>query len=89
VEVRLLRAESLLVDRKDATAALAALQAIAPPADNRFLGIRHGMLTADALLASGQRDGAIATLQQLAAAIPSPRIKQRLDALQAQPSSGK
>jgi hypothetical protein len=59
------------------------------PADNRFLRMRHGMLTADALLASGQRDGAIATVQQSAAAIQSPRIKQRLDALQAQRASGK
>jgi uncharacterized membrane protein len=88
VEVRLLRAESLLIDRKDATAALALLQTITPPAENRFLRIRHGMLTADALLASGQRDGAIATLQQLAAAIPSPRITQRLETLQGKAASG-
>lgn len=88
VEVRLLHAESLLIDRKDATGALAVLQTVTPPAENRFLRMRHGLLTADALLASGQRDGAIATLQQLAAAIPSPRIKQRLDALQATPAPG-
>ena len=82
IEVRLLHAESLLIDRKDAAAALAALRAITPPPDNRFLRMRHGMLTADALLAAGQRDGAIATLQQLLAAFPGPRIQQRLDALQ-------
>ena len=82
VEVSLLRAESLLIDRKDATTALAALRAITPPADNRFLRMRHGLLTADAQLAAGRRDEAIATLQQLVAAFPSPRVRQRLDALQ-------
>jgi len=87
VEVRILRAESLLIDRKDATGALTLLHTITPPAENRFLRMRHGMLTADALLASGQRDAAISTLQQLSTAIPSPRIKQRLDALQSTPAS--
>jgi uncharacterized membrane protein len=82
LEVRVLRAESRLIDRKDPAGALALLRDTAPPGDNRFLRMRHGMLTADALAASGQRDAAIATLQQLAAAFPSPRIKQRLDDLQ-------
>ena len=83
VEVQLARAESLLLDRKNATAALDALRSIMPPADNRAVRIRHGMLTADALVAAGQREGAIATLQQLLAAVPSPRVQQRLDALKA------
>ena len=83
VEVQLARAESLLIDRHDATAALDALRSIMPPADNRAVRIRHGMLTADALVAAGQREGAIATLQQLLAAVPSPRVQQRLDALKA------
>jgi uncharacterized membrane protein len=87
IEVRLLHAESVLIDRKDASASLAALRAITPPADNRFLRMRHGMLTADALVAAGQRDGAIATLQQLLAAFPGPRIQQRLDALQGKPGT--
>jgi hypothetical protein len=39
------------------------------------------MLTADALEAEGQRDGAIATLQQLVTAVPNARVQQRLDAL--------
>lgn len=81
-DVRLLQAESLLIDRKDATAALAALRALTPPADNRFMRMRHGMLTADALVATGNRDAAIATLQQLLTTFPSPRIRQRLDDLQ-------
>lgn len=82
VEVQLLRAESLLVDRKDPNSALQALRAITPPADQPFVRVRHGMLTADALLAAGQRDGAIATLQQLNAAVPNRRVQQRLQQLQ-------
>jgi uncharacterized membrane protein len=87
IEVRLLRAESLLVDRKDAGQAIALLRSISPPADNRALRIRHGLLTADALNAAGQRDGAIATLQQIQAQFPSPRVQQRLDALQGKPAA--
>jgi uncharacterized membrane protein len=83
VDVQLARAESLLLDRKNTMAALDALRAIMPPADNRAVRIRHGMLTADALVAAGQREGAIATLQQLLAAVPSPRVQQRLDTLKA------
>jgi tetratricopeptide (TPR) repeat protein len=81
VEMQLSRAESLLIDRKDAQSAVQALQAITPPADNRFIRTRHAMLTADALEAAGQRDGAIAVLQQLLASSPNPRVQQRLDAL--------
>jgi len=83
VEVQLARAESLLIDRHDVMATLDALRSIMPAADNRPVRIRHGMLTADALVAAGQRDGAIATLQQLQAAVPSPRVQQRLNALKA------
>ena len=81
IEVGLARAESLLLDRKDPAASLQALRAITPPVDSPVLRIRHGMLTADALEAEGQRDGAIATLQQLVAAVPNARVQQRLDAL--------
>jgi uncharacterized membrane protein len=81
VDVQLMHAESLLLDRKDPAGALAALRAIAPPAGNRPLRIRHGMLMADALEASGQHAEAISTLEQLVAAVPSPRVQQRLDAL--------
>ena len=84
VEVQLARAESLMIDRKNPPAALAALRTITPPADVSYVRIRHGMLTADALEAAGQRDGAIATLQQLVAAVPNARVQQRLDALKAQ-----
>ncbi len=81
-EVQLVAAESLLVDRKDSAAALAALEGIKPPRENRALRIRHGMLTADALEAAGQREGAAAVVQGLLTEFPdAARLKQRLDAL--------
>lgn len=82
VDVRLLRAESLLIDRYDAAASLEALRAITPP-DARFYRIRHGLLTADALVAAGQHAGAIATLQQLNKDVPTARVQKRLEELQA------
>ena len=81
VDVQLAQAESLLLDRKDPNAALTKLRGVTPPSENRAARIRHGLLTADALEAVGQHDGAVATLQQLQAAVPSPRVQQRLDAL--------
>jgi uncharacterized membrane protein len=86
-EVQLAAAESLLIDRKDAQGALTSLRAIAPPpAANRPLRIRHGLLTADALEAAGQRDGAAAVVQALVTDFPDvARLKQRLNALKAAP----
>lgn len=82
VEVQLLRAESALVDRKDAAAATAALSAITPPADQPRLRVRHAILLADALVASGQRDAARASLLSLAAQFPDdPRLKRKLQEL--------
>jgi uncharacterized membrane protein len=81
-EVQLAGAESLLIDRKDPRAAIEKLRAIAPPQDNRSLRISHGMLTADALEAAGQREGAAAVVQGLVTEYPDvPRLKQRLDVL--------
>jgi uncharacterized membrane protein len=81
-EVQLVSAESLLIDRKNPRAAIEKLRAISPPQDNRALRIRHGMLTADALEAAGQREGAAAVVQGLVTEYPDvPRLKQRLDAL--------
>jgi uncharacterized membrane protein len=81
-EVQLAAAESLLLDRKDSHAALEKLRAIQPPHENRSLRIRHGLLTADALEASGQRDGAAAVVQALVTEYPDvPRLKQRLGTL--------
>jgi uncharacterized membrane protein len=81
VDIQLAQAESLLLDRKDPNAALTKLRALTPTQDNRAARIRHGLLTADALEAAGQHEGAVATLQQLQTAVPSPRVQQRLDAL--------
>jgi uncharacterized membrane protein len=85
VDTQLAAAESHLVDRMDAAAALDRLRSVTPPADNRAQRIRHGMLLADALERSGQRDAAVASLQQLNAAFPNvARIEQRLAQLQRQ-----
>jgi uncharacterized membrane protein len=81
IEVQLMHAESLLLDRKDPAGAVTALRAISPPPQNRPLRIRHGLLMADALEASGQHAEAISTLEQLVSAVPSPRVQQRLDTL--------
>ena len=83
IDVQIAAAESVLLDRKDAASAVRALQDIHPPADNRPLRVRHAMLTADALVATGQREGAIAVLQQVLADGPSPRVQQKLDQLKA------
>jgi uncharacterized membrane protein len=81
-EVQLLQIESRLVDRKDAAGALQALTALQVPAGSAPLQTRAAMLKADALLADGRRDDAIATLQQLSQQFPaSTRIKQRLEQL--------
>jgi uncharacterized membrane protein len=83
-EVQLLAAESLLLDRHDGTAAVAALERIRVPPANRVLQLRLGMLKADALDAAGRSDEATATLKALAAAFPaSPRVRERLGQLEA------
>lgn len=82
VEVQLLAAEAQLVDRKEPAAALAALGRIRIPADKTRLRIRHALLLADALVASGQKDAARATLQPLRGEFPNDaRLKKRLEDL--------
>jgi predicted Zn-dependent protease len=81
-EVQLAASESLLLDRKDPRAAIDKLRSIQPPQDNRSLRIRHGMLTADALEAAGQKEGAAAVVQALITEYPDvARLKQRLETL--------
>jgi uncharacterized membrane protein len=81
-EVQLAAAESLLLDRQNPRAAIEKLQNIKPAQDNRSLRIRHGMLTADALEAAGQKEGAAAVVQGLVTEYPDvPRLKQRLATL--------
>jgi uncharacterized membrane protein len=82
MEVQLVAAESQLIDRQDPQSALSALRAISPPAENRSLRVRHGLLTANALALAGQREGALAVLQGLQTAYPDDaRIRQRMEAI--------
>jgi len=78
--VQVLAAESLLVDRHDPVAALAALRKVTVPTAERRWRFRHGWLTADALDALGQADAAQATLRNLLAEFPdSQRVRRRLE----------
>ena len=78
-EVRLLAAESLLLDQKNAQGAIDALAAFDPPP---ALRVRKGMLQADAFEALGQKDAAIAVLQAIVSQTPNARVQARLDKLQ-------
>ena len=76
----MMAAESALLDRKDAAAALAILGRLSVPADDRRLRIRHGTLTADALEAAGRNDEARAVLEHLLEAYPdNARLRKRLE----------
>jgi uncharacterized membrane protein len=80
LDVQLLAAESQLLDRKDPRAALARLGTISVPKDNRRSRLRHAFLTADALEAAGQPEGARATLQALRSEFPdNPALRRRLE----------
>jgi uncharacterized membrane protein len=80
IDVQFLAVESLVLDRKDGTAALAALRQIAVPAGDRRVAFRHGWLEADAYEAAGFPDSARAVLQALSAAFPTnTRLKQRIE----------
>jgi uncharacterized membrane protein len=84
VEVRLLAAESQLLDVKNTQAAIDALAAIQVPADNRVLRTRRAMLQADAFEAAGQKDAAVAVLQPIVEDFPTAtRVRERLEALRA------
>ncbi len=80
--VRLLVVESLLVDKHDGKAALAALQWFPAAPDSRFLRFRVGLLRADALAATGMADSAKAQLQAMAREFSNNRaIEDRLGKL--------
>jgi len=76
--VRLLAIESLLRDRRDGRAALAALSRIHVPVTDRRLRVRVEFLKADAFVAVGKPDSARATLQRLAQDFPD--LQARIDA---------
>jgi uncharacterized membrane protein len=80
--IMLLRVESLLRDRQDPQGALAALDALHLPTDNPRLALRTGMLRADAFQAAGERDSAIAVMQDLVKRYPNfRRLQDRLKEL--------
>jgi uncharacterized membrane protein len=83
VEVRLLAAESVLLDRKNPQGAVEALSAINVSSTDARLRIRRAMLMADALEAVGRIDEAIAILQPVATETRNARVQQRLEALKA------
>jgi uncharacterized membrane protein len=78
-EVRLVAAESILLDEKNPKGAIDALASIDPPPQLR---VRKAMLQADAFEAIGQKDAAIAVLQAIVSQTPNPRVQQRIDQLQ-------
>ena len=77
--VRLLAIESLVRDRDNGRAALAALARFPVRADDRRLQLRIGFLRADAYVAAGKPDSARVVLEQLRSAFPDmeQRIKDR------------
>ena len=80
-ELRLLAAESQLVDRQDAQAAIDALGQIQLPEQNRVLAFRKATLLADAYEAAGQKDAAITALETVLKTFPNPRLQKRIDEL--------
>ena len=85
-EVRMLAAESLLLDRKDPRGAIEALASVQLPENNRVMRVQRVMLQADAYEAAGQKDAAVAALDAFLKESPNPRVQQRLDALKSDSS---
>ena len=82
VDVQLVAAQSLMTDRKDPRAALAALDRIVVPDSQAFLRMRIAFTKADVYAAAGMKDSARAVLTKLMAQNPdNPRIRQRLERL--------
>ncbi|HEY7878692.1 MAG TPA: DUF2231 domain-containing protein [Gemmatimonadaceae bacterium] len=68
--VLLMHIQSLVRDRKDPKQALAALDSITVPTNNRRLRVQIAVLQAEALDSAGMRDSARAVLTALAKAVP-------------------
>jgi len=80
--VQLAAAESLLLDRKDAAAAVAALERTSVPPDDRRLRMRRASLLADAFESQGNKPAALAALEPLSAEFPqNERLKKRIEQL--------
>jgi len=81
-EARLLRVESLMLDRKDYAAARIAADSISLPASDARLRARQATLKADAYLGLSQPDSARAVLAAAVAAFPqNVRLKAKLDSI--------
>jgi uncharacterized membrane protein len=79
VDVQLVAAQSLMEDRKDPQAALAALDRIVVPDTAARMKARIGMAKADAFVAAGMTDSARAIITRLVAQFPTnTRVKDRL-----------
>jgi predicted Zn-dependent protease len=76
--VQVLAARSLLVDRHDPAAALAALAAIQPPDGNARAALQVGVLRSDAWIGLGEPDSARAVLAQLTQQYPDNEMVQRV-----------
>jgi hypothetical protein len=80
--VQLAAAESLLLDRQDAAAAVAALERTSVPPDDRRLRMRRASLLADAFESQGNTPAALAALEPLSAEFPqNERLKKRIEQL--------
>jgi uncharacterized membrane protein len=78
--VQLVAAQSLMEDRKDPQAALAALDRIAVPDSEPFMKMRIAFTRMEVFTAAGMQDSAKALLQKLVAENPgNQRLKQRLE----------
>jgi uncharacterized membrane protein len=81
-EVRLLRVESLMLDRKDYAAAVTAADSVSLPSSDTRLRARQATLKADAFLKMNQPDSARAVLTAAVAAFPqNARLKAKLDSI--------
>jgi uncharacterized membrane protein len=81
-EARLLRVESLMLDRKDYAAARIAADSVSLPASDARLRARQATLKADAYLGLSQADSARAVLAAAVAAFPqNVRLKAKLDSI--------
>ena len=84
LEVQLLMVQSLIEDRNDGRAALATLEKLSVPSDNRRGRLQYGLHTAAAWELIGQTDSARVVLGRLQTDFPnSTAIQERLDRLDA------
>jgi uncharacterized membrane protein len=73
-----LRVQSLIRDKKDPRAALAALNAWVPPANDERLTVSHGLLVIEAYQAAGMADSARAKIASLRERFPQNRRLQAM-----------